>query len=464
MQSRDVTLGKTTIENGKCVLYVMSRDQRVKDNHALLLAQQQALEAKLPLVVGFILLEKTGHRSREHFAFMIDGLKHVKKDLSELNIPFIVRSGNPAVEIEQLTDDFSPQTIYFDFNALRGPRTTQKMVAKNVECSVKVVDTHNIIPAWVLSDKEEFAAHTIRRKVHKNLETWCVEPEKMTKHPHDLQQPFNSLTWKECDAIIQNIPSSGIVLDFDSGEAAAHQRLSDFLEDIKRYADGRNDATAGAQSELSPYLHFGQISSLRATLECIKISDEPPFLFRYPNLAKFEGTPTTQDGIDAFLEEIIVRKELSDNYCLYQPHYDSLDGAKQWAKDSLQKHASDSRDFLYTKQQFEAADTHDKLWNAAQNQLIKSGKIHGYLRMYWAKKILEWSRSPSESIQIAIYLNDHYSIDGGDPNGYVGIMWSIAGIHDRAWFERSVYGKVRYMAESGAKKRFSVEAYTSTWS
>jgi len=442
----------------------MSRDQRVQDNHALLLAQQEAMSAKLPLVVAFVLLEKTGHRSREHFVFMLDGLKQVQKSLAELNISFIIRAGDPAREVQQLASEFSPQTIYFDFNALRGPRTMQKIVAKNVDCTVNVVDTHNIIPAWVLSDKEEFAAHTIRRKVHKQLEEWCVEPEKMTKHPHSINQLLNSLTWNECDAIVQKVPSSGIVLDSDSGEAAALERLSDFLEHIKHYADGRNDATADAQSELSPYLHFGQISSLRAALDCIKISDEPPFLFRYPNLAKFEGTPTTQDGIDAFLEEIIVRKELSDNYCLYQPHYDSLDGAKQWAKNSLQKHMNDSRDFLYTKQQFEAADTHDELWNAAQKQLTKSGKIHGYLRMYWAKKILEWSKSPSEAIQTAIYLNDHYSIDGGDPNGYVGIMWSIAGVHDRAWFERSVYGKVRYMAVSGAKKRFSVEEYIETWS
>jgi len=462
--SRILELSKKDTQDAECVLYIMSRDQRVQDNYALLSAQAEALEKKLPLVVAFVLLEKTGHRSTEHFQFMIEGLKEVQAGLSKLNISFILRSGDPRQEVALLTKELNPSTLYFDFNALRGPRNMQKKVAQEVGCSVKVVDTHNIIPSWVLSDKEEFAAHTIRRKVHKSLEQWCVEPEKVTKHPYGIQEKIDSLSWTDCEQIIQQLPSSGITLRFKSGETAAHTRLHSFLDDVRGYADGRNDATADAQSELSPYLHFGQISSLRATLECTKISDEPPFLFRYPKLASYEGMPTKQDGIDAFLEEIIVRKELADNYCLYQENYDNLEGAKSWAKDSLNTHRDDTRDFVYTLNEFEHGKTHDTLWNAAQSQLTSSGKIHGYLRMYWAKKILEWTESPEKAIEIAIYLNDHYSIDGGDPNGYVGIMWSIAGIHDRAWFDRPVYGKIRYMAESGAKKRFSIDEYVKTWS
>jgi deoxyribodipyrimidine photo-lyase len=465
MPDRILTLKTQSVSSPQSVVYIMSRDQRTRDNHALLLAQQEAVDKNLPLVVAFILLDSTGHRSREHYEFMIDGLREVASDLDVNNITFVLRAGNPKQEIAKLMEELHPASLYLDFSPLRGPRAIQKHIAKYTDCSVYVVDTHNIIPTWVLSDKEEFAAHTIRRKIHKALGTWCIEPGSLQKHPHKLSKDISSVSWDEAHEFIQSIPASGIKLSFKSGESAAKEQLNAFLSDgLEDYAAGRNDATADAQSDLSPYLHFGQISSLRITLECLKVSDEPPFIFRYPKLASFEGTPTKQDGIDVFLEELIVRKELSDNFCFYQPRYDSLYGAKQWAKDSLAMHADDPREFIYTKEQFEAAQTHDKLWNAAQNQLLRSGKIHGYLRMYWAKKILEWSKSPKEAVQIAIYLNDHYSIDGGDPNGYVGILWSIAGVHDRAWFERSVYGKIRYMAESGAKKRFSIEEYISTWS
>ena len=157
------------------------------------------------------------------------------------------------------------------------------------------------------------------------------------------------------------------------------------------------------------------------------------------------------------------RRELSDNFCLYNPDYDTLNGAKDWAKQSLEKHASDPREFTYTRDQLEAGETHDELWNAAQLQLRKSGKIHGYVRMYWAKKILEWSSSPEYAITTAVLLNDRYHLDGGDPNGYVGVLWSIAGVHDRPWFERDVYGKIRYMSAGGAKTKFDTAAYIQRW-
>ena len=156
---------------------------------------------------------------------------------------------------------------------------------------------------------------------------------------------------------------------------------------------------------------------------------------------------------------MIIRRELSDNFCEYEKNYDYFEGFHHWAQKSLNEHRNDEREYIYTDEQFEEADTHDPLWNAAQNQMKTTGKMHGYMRMYWAKKILEWSPSPEIALQVAINLNDKYELDGRDPNGYTGIAWSIGGIHDRAWFERPVYGKIRYMNYNGCKSKFNVFKY-----
>ena len=229
----------------------------------------------------------------------------------------------------------------------------------------------------------------------------------------------------------------------DSGEKSAHVMLDDFIKSgLKNYALLRNDPTENAQSNLSPYLHFGHISSQRVALKIKDIS-------------------SGVESIKAFLEELIVRRELTDNYCYYNQKYDLVAGAAHWAQETLKKHEHDVRDYLYTKKVFENAKTHDELWNAAQLELMYHGKMHGYMRMYWAKKILEWSASPEHAMEIALYLNDKYSIDGTDPNGYVGVAWSIAGVHDRAWFPRKVFGTIRYMSYNGCKSKFDVQKYCS---
>ena len=463
-KSRILTLKKQSDTKGQCVVYIMSRDQRVADNHALFLAQSEALEHKLPLIVLFNLLPNTGHRRREHYEFMIVGLKKVEQRLQTLDIPFVVTIGDVTKTIPDFIKKTPTRSVYFDFNPLRGVRAAQKSIATNLDCAVYVIDTHNIVPVWVISDHEEYAAHTLRRKLHRGIEPWLIDPGKMKKHPHTLKSTPDSASWSDVDKIVQKIKPSGIELDFTSGETAAEQRLTQFIEHgLEKYADGRNDATADFQSDLSPYLHYGQISSLRVMLDVMDSSAHPPQLLTSFKMPSYEGKPSKSDGIDAFTEELVVRKELSDNYCFYQPKYDSIEGARDWARKTLEKHADDPRETLYNRSQLEKAETHDELWNAAQLQLTKSGKIHGYMRMYWAKKILEWSESPDEAIQTAIYLNDSYTIDGGDPNGYVGIMWSIAGVHDRPWFDRDIYGTVRYMARSGADKKFDTAAYIKRW-
>jgi deoxyribodipyrimidine photo-lyase len=231
---------------------------------------------------------------------------------------------------------------------------------------------------------------------------------------------------------------------FDGGAQAARDRLRRFLDSrLENYAAGRNDPTARAQSDLSPYLHFGQISAQRVALEAQKYNQ---------NWA----------ALEAFLEELLVRRELADNFCYYNPAYDSFDGFPPWAAGTLDGHRADPRPYLYDRETLEAARTHDDLWNAAQREMVITGKMPGFLRMYWAKKILEWSPAPEAALAEAIYLNDRYELDGHDPNGYAGVAWSIGGVHDRPWFEREIFGKVRYMSYDGCRRKFSVPGYIAS--
>lgn len=449
--------------DGKAVLYVMQRDQRVHDNHALLAAQQEALAENVPLYVLFN-WRTIATRSREHYQFIADGLKELSANLKELSIPFVMTEGNGQENILKLTKEIEAGSIYFDFTPLSGPRTLAKQIAKSSNKKTIVVDTHNAIPVWILSDKKEFAAHTIRSKVHKKLESYLVEPAKVQAHPQKAQTLPHSLDWHDVDTFIASIPASGITVDAPSGESAARKHLANFIESrLEHYAVARNDIADDQQSGLSPYLHFGHISSLRVALEVLYAVDQRPLLFEVGKLASPGEIPSKADGMNALLEEMIVRKELADNFCFYSDGYLSLANGPQWAQDSLAEHAHDPREHIYTREQWEQAQTHDQSWNAAQNQLRKTGKIHGYMRMYWAKKMLEWSPSPEIALQDCIYLNDKYSIDGGDPNGYVGILWSMVGLHDRPWFERPVFGKVRYMNEGGLMRKYDVPLYQKTW-
>ncbi|MEM6997339.1 MAG: deoxyribodipyrimidine photo-lyase [Patescibacteria group bacterium] len=461
--SRALELNKKTPDvAGACVVYVMARDQRVRDNHALLQAQRAAIMHELPLVVWFNLLPEGNGRYREHYEFMLEGLIDVESQLSSLGISMRIATGNPRESMKRMLEALKPAEIFFDFSPLKGPRELQKWAALRAPCRVSVVDTHNLIPLWILSDKLEFAAHTLRSKVHKKLPGWLAEPEQVTAHPYASHETY--VDWQEHARYIKKMSSNGQKLDTPSGEAAAQSRLEDFLsKGLSSYALRRNNPVDDGQSGLSPYLHFGQISALRVALDVINSVGEEPLLLRQGKLASFEGDPTDADGMDAFLEELIVRKELADNYCFYRPDYRQLEGAWDWAKDTLDAHKEDVREYLYTKEQWETSSTHDPAWNAAQSQMVGTGKMHGYMRMYWAKKLLEWSASPEEAIDIAVYLNDKYSLDGRDPNGYTGIMWSIAGVHDRPWFDRDVYGKIRYMNKSGLKKRFDLDLYINTW-
>ncbi|GAB6183912.1 deoxyribodipyrimidine photo-lyase [Thermodesulfovibrio hydrogeniphilus] len=420
------------------VVYWMSRDQRVDYNHALLYAQKFALEWKSKLFVVFNLVPNFLGATLRQYDFMLKGLKEVEGRLSELNIPLILLIGEPTENIPKFVRENDIKLLLTDFDPLRIKRKWKEKIASSIETPFLEVDTHNIVPAFYVSDKKEAGAYTLRPKIKRLLPSFLRKPEEIVYHPYndlktksfDIDEALNSL---KIDRNVQPVDK------FLPGTSEAKKTLEVFLnEKLHFYNVYRNDPNIDCQSNLSPYLHFGHISSLEVALKVIE-SDAP------------------ETAKEAFLEELIVRKELSDNFCFYEPNYDNINGAPQWARESLEKHKSDKREYVYTLEHFENAETHDPLWNAAQLQMVREGKMHGYLRMYWAKKILEWTISAEEAIQIAIYLNDKYEIDGRDPNGYTGVLWSIGAVHDRPWKERPIFGKVRYMSFEGCKRKFDVE-------
>lgn len=429
--------------HGNQVIYIMSRDQRADDNHALLAAQEYAIERQLPLLVVFCLYPAVRHRNSEQYRFMLAGLQDVEQRLRARRIGFRVLTGKPHKHLGQL----DPSAVFTDFSPLRGPRALRSQLARDLACPLFEVDTHNVVPAWVTSDKEEYAARTIRPKIHRLLDDYLCEPPALKKHPYPMEA--EPVDWHAAGSAMKAPAIDGYSPDFTPGARAAKLNLRRFLhERLARYNVDRNDPTLDGLSNVSPWLHFGHISSLRIALEVEKWR---------------EDNPGHDETVDAYLEELIVRKELSDNFCLYNRNYDSFDGIRDWARTTLEDHLADEREFLYTFNELEAADTHDDAWNAAQIEMMRTGKMHGYMRMYWAKKLLEWTEHPAIAIDHAIALNDTWSLDGYDPNGYTGILWSIGGIHDRAWAERPVFGKIRYMNANGLKRKFNVQEYIDRW-
>jgi len=457
---------KSAPEGAGCVLYVMSRDQRVEGNHALIAAQQHALAQKLPLAVVFCLYPKTGNRAREHYEFMLEGLKEVESKLNTLSIAFMVVIGKPSSTISSVIKHTTPSAIYFDYNPMRGPRHLTGKIAYSSNTPCFTVDTHNIVPVWVASDKREVGAYTMRPKLQKLFGLYLSEPDEVIKHPHQWPGPIQTLSDLEpkIDKFLKDIPSNGTKISFASGHNAAVEHLEKFIsEKLANYAVDRNDPSSGSQSDLSPYLHFGQISSLQVALRLREVALQNGEDLHYLSSPKMpqpeEAKKTILNGIDSLIEEMVVRKELADNYCHYCKDYDNIGAAPEWARRSLEAHKKDKREHVYTLKELEKAKTHDDAWNAAQTQLITTGKMHGYMRMYWAKKVLEWTESPEQAIEFLIRLNDFYSIDGGDPNGYAGILWSVAGVHDRPWFDRPVFGVIRYMNYEGLKRKFKIDDY-----
>ena len=422
------------------VLYWMGRDQRIDDNWALIEAYNAAEDRAVPLQVVFNLPASYGKGTLRQYDFLLKGLQEVEQRCAELNITFHLLEGDVVTNILTLVREERIGQLFADFNPLRVTRGWHEEVYQKVGVQAVEVDAHNIVPCWIASPKEEFAAYTFRPKITKLIPSFLIEFPAL-KPVSTLARKGKSVDWKAVYEQLKVDATVAPVAWLKPGAQAAMETLKSFVDTkLIGYAEGRNDPNQGAVSQLSPYLHFGHISAQRVALSVQKSS--------LPSSAK-----------EAFLEELIVRKELSDNYCYYNPHYDVIAGAHTWAQKTIAEHADDPREYVCTCSQLESGNTHDELWNAMQMQMVQEGKMHGWCRMYWAKKIMEWTPDVQTAIDIALYLNDRYELDGNDPNGYVGVMWSIAGVHDRAWTERPIFGKIRYMNFNGAKRKFDVPAF-----
>ena len=440
------TLKEVETADKKNVVYWMARDQRVQDNWALLHAQDLA-SAKGGVVSVAFWLGESDYPTARHYDFMIRGLREVAGACETLGIEFaLLKDEDCRSAVSQFAEERLASCVVCDFTPLKTGRERRDGLAKAAEnFSVYEVDAHNVVPVWTASDKQEVGARTLRPKIQRQLSRFLTEFPTVKKQE---EQKTTKIDW---DALLKKETVDKSVKPItwcDPGEKAAHAALASFASDgrLERFADDRNNPCKDGVSNLSPYFHFGQLAPQRAALEVQRISKE---------------IKKTEAGAKVFLEEAVVRRELADNYCFYQANYDSIDGAAQWARDSLEVHASDPREHVYSREQLEDAKSHEDIWNAAQRQMVQTGKMPGFMRMYWCKKILEWTETPAEAFETALYLNDKYSIDGSDPNGYVGVAWSICGIHDMGWKERPVFGKIRYMNYAGCKRKFDIPAYVA---
>ena len=434
------------------VLCWLSRDARARDNWALLHAQDLAREAGVPLLAAFCLAPAFPGATARAYDFLLPGLAETAADLAERNIPLALLLGDPGATLSGLAAEVRARLVVTDFDPLRVKRQWKEQACRAVSMPVLEVDAHNIVPCRHASAKQEYAARTLRPKIHRLLPEFLEEFPELEAHPHRLEFAPHAPDWVAARAFVQPDESVPLPPSDMSGAApggrAGLARLARFVDaGLERYAEGRNDPTQDAQSGLSPWLHFGQVAPQRATLDALGS----------------RGGRAGDADLEAFLEELVVRRELSDNFCWRNPAYDTLEGAPDWARKTLAKHARDPRPFLYGREEFAAAATHDPLWNAAQRQLVRTGKMHGNLRMYWAKKVLEWSEGAAQAVETALWLNDRWSLDGRDPNGCVGVLWSCAGLHDRPWGERPVIGTVRSMTAAGCARKFDVAAYVQRW-
>jgi deoxyribodipyrimidine photo-lyase len=422
------------------VLYWMQASQRVEWNHALEYAIREANRLNLPVLVYFQLIDNFPEANERHYYFMLQGLRKVREKLENMKIRLIVSyvHGNYP---DLLFISQKAALVVTDCGYLQFQRQWRQEYASKISCLMVQVESDVVVPVTTASSKEEYSAATIRRKITSKFNDYLVPLNSSTPNRSSLDFRFSSFPLRDIPRTLSMLKIDGSVKPssfYQGGTEAAKMYLLDFLKHkINYFHQLRNDPSKDYISNLSPYLHFGQISPLFVALKAIQQDTE---------------------GTDVFLEELIIRRELAINFVYYNPQYMSFDCLPDWVKKTLQKHRNDPREYLYSPGEFEQAKTHDPYWNAAQKEMMVTGKMHGYMRMYWGKKILEWSKTPEEAYRIALYLNNKYELDGRDPNGFAGVAWCF-GKHDRPWAERPIFGNVRYMNANGLKRKFDIEAY-----
>ena len=430
---------------GRCVVYWMQRAQRALDNPALEVAVRAANLLRKPCVVFFAPVPFYPHANLRHYRFLNQGILAIANGLKKRGIGFVLRSF-PDHHLLKFCEQVRPAMVIGDENPMREPEYWRAVVTAQLRAPFWTVDADVIVPSKLLM-KEQYGAYTARPVIRRLLQEF-LQPVGNTR----ARVEWKTIAWRQSRGLQSLAPDADItegwqldrsvapVKNIVGGTDQALKRLKSFIgDDLPNYPVDRNKPERNGTSRLSAYLHFGHIGPHTVAL-AVQKSDAP------------------RQAKEAFLEQLIVRRELAINFVRFNPDYDNFESGASWAHKSLAEHAADPRK-IYSERQLEDAQTHDPLWNAAQMQMVRTGFMHNYMRMYWAKKILEWSKTPARAFQMAVYLNDKYELDGRDPNGYAGIAWAIVGKHDRPWFERPIFGKVRYMSFNSTSKKFDSKRY-----
>jgi deoxyribodipyrimidine photo-lyase len=417
----------------------MQTSQRVNYNHGLTYSIDLANRLNLPLLVFFGLTEDYPEANLRHYKFMLQGLAETFTELKKRKIKLVVWMIDPVTGVKSLSENAS--AVITDFGYLKIHKEWRAEALKCISKRFVAVESDVIVPVRAASGREEYTAGTFRPHIMKLFNLY-LNPVKELKVKHsslefkitgiDLSSPENVLEKMKID---RSVPPVDIL---KGGSSCAYKHLNSFIKKkLDEYQDKRNNPSLDFSSHLSPYLHFGQISPVYIAMKILGI--ESP-------------------GRDAFLEELVVRRELSVNFVYYNHDYDNMNCLPEWALKTLIKHEKDDRETIYSKVELEKAMTSDPYWNAAQNELVRTGTIHNYMRMYWGKKIIQWTEGPDDAFEHMVYLNNRYALDGRDPNSYAGIAWCL-GKHDRPWKERPVFGKIRYMNDRGLLRKFDMSAY-----
>ncbi|WP_047381603.1 deoxyribodipyrimidine photo-lyase [Cetobacterium sp. ZWU0022] len=425
-------------KKGEYIIYWMQETQRIEYNFSLEKAIEVANESKLPLYVIFNYIKNYPEASERHFKFMLQGLKDVRDTLERYGVQFVLLEGDLEKNMLKISKD--ARTLIWDKSYLRYQRDIREKILKKLDLTIIEVENNVVVPVEVVSFKEEYSAKTFRDKYKKVKERYLKESDYKIVIKFAYNELINNKL-KKMDQSQIYLPQNKARLDGDfiGGEIEAKKVLEKFIEEKLEFYSLKGPDNDWS-SKLSPYLHFGQISPLQIWSALKKIKE-------------------LEIQKDKFLEELFIRRELAINFVYYNLKYDAWDGITyKWAYETMEKHLKDQRDYLYSLEELENYKTHDIYWNSAQKQMVDTGYMESYMRMYWCKKLLEWVGSPQEAYEIAINLNNKYLYDGRDPNSYAGVAWCF-GKHDRAWKERKIFGKVRYMNSSGLEKKFDMKKY-----
>ena len=436
-------LNASDIPRGDYVLYWMQQSQRATYNHALEYAVRQANDLDLMLLVVFGLTDDYPDANLRHYTFMLEGLKETRATLAARGIKMVLRRGHPPDVALKLGQQAA--MIVCDRGYLRHQRAWRHQVAKHADCPVVQVESDVVVPVEVVSNKAEYAARTIRPRIHRHLAAYLAGLRHSSVKHASVDLKIKELDLDNLEQILKGLnidrSVSPVSALFKGGTSQAVKRFDGFIRHRLEYYDQHsNQPQTDDISHMSPFLHFGQISPLYLALKINRAPDSP------------------NDAKDAYIEQLIVRRELSVNFAYYTSSYDTYECIPDWARRTLTAHENDRRDYIYSRRQLENAETHDEYWNASMQEMKHTGFMHNYMRMYWGKKILEWSQTPQTAYRTTLELNNKYFLDGRDPNSYVGVGW-IYGVHDRAWTERPIFGKTRYMAASGLERKCDIAAY-----